>query len=118
MKQNQILVLACMMLLSIVIVISCSKSKTSSSGTPSSNTVNIANMAFAPLSLTVKVGTTVTWKNNDGITHTVTSNDGTSFNSGNLSAGSSFSYTTTTTGTFDYHCTIHAGMVGTLIVTQ
>jgi len=74
-------------------------------------------MAFSPLSLSVKVGTTVTWKNNDGIAHTVTSNDGTSFN-GNLAAGGSFSYTTKTVGTFDYHCTIHPGMTGTLIVTQ
>jgi plastocyanin len=103
----------------VVLVCSCSKSSgTSTPPTSASNSVSIAGMAFGPSTLTVKVGTIVTWKNNDGITHTVTSNDGTSFSSGNLASGASFSFTTTTTGTFAYHCTIHPGMVGSLVVTQ
>lgn len=102
---------------------SCSKSST----TPANNgnnggtlpgTVTIANMAFSPSSISVKVGTTVTWKNNDGFAHTVTSDDGTSFNSGNLAGGASFSYKTITAGTFNYHCSIHPGMTASLTVTQ
>jgi len=75
-------------------------------------------MTFSPSTITVKLGTTVSWKNTDGYAHTVTSDDGTNFNSGNLGAGASFSYATKAVGTFDYHCNIHSGMTGTLVVTQ
>ena len=75
-------------------------------------------MAFGPATLTVKTGTTVTWKNNDDIAHTVTSDDGTTFDSGTLAAGASFSFTANTGGTYAYHCTIHSGMTATLIVTN
>jgi plastocyanin len=117
MKRNQIFYFLIAML--VILIGSCSKSKTSTvNGGGISNTINIANMAFAPLSTTVKVGTTVTWKNNDAIAHTVTSDNGTSFDSGNIAGGASFSYTTTGVGTFEYHCSIHPGMTGTLIVIQ
>ena len=80
-----------------------------------SSTINISGMAF-PASTTVAKGTTVKWYNKDGYPHTVTSDDGTSFNSGNLSAGATFSYVANTAGTFTYHCNIHSNMHGTLIV--
>lgn len=123
MKRNKIFFFTFIVLFIIGVNSGCSKSGTSAYGggggiLPAANTVSIAGMAFAPTSLTVKVGTKVTWTNNDGYAHTVTSNDGTSFDSGNLASGASFSYTPTKTGTFDYHCTIHSGMAGTLIVTQ
>jgi plastocyanin len=79
------------------------------------NTVSIEGMAFNPQTLTVAVNTTVTWTNNDGVTHTVTS-DSSVFNSGNLVAGGTFSYKFTTVGTFTYHCSIHQYMTGTVIV--
>jgi len=120
MKRNQIFLFTFIALFIIVINSACKKSGNGvvAASNTASSTVNIASMAFTPSTITVKVGTIVTWKNNDGFAHTVTSNDGTSFNSGNLAGGASFKYTTTTTGTFAYHCTIHAGMAGTLIVTQ
>jgi plastocyanin len=74
-------------------------------------------MAFTPGSLSVSVGTTVKWTNNDGVTHTVTANDGSSFDSGPIAAGASFSFKFMTAGTFNYHCTIHSGMTGTIVVT-
>lgn len=86
-------------------------------GGSTSSTINIYNMAF-PTSTTVKKGTTVKWYNQDGYAHTVTSDDGTTFDSGNLAAGSTFSYTANTAGTFSYHCNIHSNMRGTLIVTE
>lgn len=109
--------------LMLVSFLSCSKSNGSNSTTPpgggggNTTTISVYGMAF-PASTTVKVGTVVKWMNNDGYTHTVTSDDGTSFNSGNLSAGSTFSYTASTIGSFNYHCNIHANMHGTLVVTN
>ena len=76
--------------------------------------------AFSPASLTVKSGTTVTWKNTTAVPHTVTSDDGKSFDSGasNPIAAQSgtFSFTFTTAGTFAYHCSIHPFMKATIIV--
>lgn len=81
------------------------------------NTVDIANFAFSPATLTVKVGTTVTWTNQDSAAHTVTSDTGL-FDSGNMPQGKSFSYTFTTAGTYAYHCTYHAMMKGSIVVTN
>ncbi len=77
----------------------------------------IDDFTFVPGTLTVKVGTTVTWTNKDSVGHTVTSDDGI-FDSGMLGKGSSFSYTFTTAGTFGYFCTPHPYMVGTVVVTE
>jgi len=121
MKQKRIIILITAAIFIVLINWFCSKSKdttTGGSNPPSGNSISIVNMAFGPATLTVKTGTTVTWKNNDGIAHTVTSNDGTTFDSGTLAAGASFSFTANTAGTFAYHCTIHPGMTATLIVTN
>ena len=105
----------------MLFVDSCSKSNTSytapaGGGGTTTSTINIKGMAF-PSSITVAKGVTVTWYNQDATTHTVTSDDGTAFNSGNVPAGTSFSYMANTAGTFAYHCNIHSNMHGTLIVT-
>ncbi|MEP6597416.1 MAG: cupredoxin domain-containing protein [Ginsengibacter sp.] len=99
----------------------CSKSGTTSQPPPAGGgsntlTIDISGMKF-PASTTVKKGTSVTWYNADSFAHTVTSDDGTSFNSGNLAGKSSFTYKANTAGTFDYHCNIHSGMTGQLTVT-
>lgn len=77
-------------------------------------------LAFSPATLTIKAGTTVTWKNTTAVSHTVTSDDGKSFDSGmaNPIAAQSgtFSFTFTTAGTFAYHCAIHPFMKATIIV--
>lgn len=75
----------------------------------------IENFAFDPKQITAKVGETVTWKNDDGATHTITANDG-SFDSGNLASDKSFSQTFDTAGTFRYHCAIHSSMIATVVV--
>jgi plastocyanin len=77
--------------------------------------VAIADFAFVPPSLTVAVGTTVTWTNDDYYTHTVTSDAGV-FNSSDVAPGSSFTYTFNSAGTFSYHCSIHPTMHGTIVV--
>lgn len=88
---------------------------TSSIESPSSNTVTIANLKYAPASLTVKAGEKVTWLNNDSVSHTVTFDDSV-FDSGVLGNGDSATYTFETPGTYTYHCTIHPSMKGTVVV--
>jgi plastocyanin len=82
----------------------------------SSTAVTIANFAFGPASISVPVGSTVTWTNQDSTNHTVTADDG-SFDSGPLAPGATFSQTFDTAGTFTYHCAIHSSMKGTITVT-
>ena len=76
------------------------------------NPVTISNFAFSPNIITVHVGDTVTWKNNDGATHTVTSDSNSTevFNSGNMNQGATFTFTFTSAGDYGYHCTIHSSM--------
>lgn len=78
------------------------------------NSVSIASFAFSPQSLTVTVGTKVTWTNKDSTTHTVTA-DGGAFNH-MLSPGDTFSFTFTKAGTYQYHCSIHPSMTATIVV--
>jgi len=79
--------------------------------------VTIQNSAFSPTTLTVKVGTTVTWTNADLASHTVTSDSGSELSSGNIGNGQSYSHTFNTVGTFHYHCSIHTSMTATVVVT-
>lgn len=79
--------------------------------------VKIANFAFDPASLTISVGTTVKWTNEDSAQHTATADDG-SFDSGQLRKGQSFTFTFTKEGTFTYICVNHANMKATIIVTK
>ena len=64
---------------------------------------------------TTAAGTTVTWTNTDAVAHTSTS-DLPGWNSGVVAPGGQFSFAFQTAGTFAYHCTIHPGMVGTVVV--
>ena len=79
------------------------------------STVEIMNFMFMPGSLTVPVGTTVTWKFDDSTDHTVTADDN-SFASSPMANGQTFTHTFSTAGTVAYHCSIHPFMKGTIIV--
>jgi plastocyanin len=79
--------------------------------------VAIGGFAFSPATITVSVGDTITWTNNDPQTHTATADDA-SWNSGNIAGGGGTKAVTfTTAGTFPYHCAIHSSMTGTVTVT-
>ena len=88
----------------------------SSKSEPPANEVFIQNMAFSPGTLTVTVGTTVKWTNKDGVAHTVTSDTGTTLNSGNINSNSVFSFMFMTAGTYNYHCAIHPSMTAKVVV--
>ncbi len=80
------------------------------------NTVFIKNFSFYPALLNVKVGTKVTWINNDSVVHTVTSDSDILLNSGDIAPGQSFSFTFTKPGSSAYHCSIHPTMNGAVLV--
>jgi plastocyanin len=71
-------------------------------------TAKIDNFTFVPAHLTVKAGTTVTWRNEDDIPHTVTS-AARLFKSKALDTDDSFSFTFTEPGTYEYFCRLYRG---------
>ena len=77
--------------------------------------VKIDNFSFGPQTLTVPVGTTVTWTNRDDIPHTVVSTDGV-FKSRVQDTDEEFSYTFTKAGTYPYFCSVHPKMTGKIVV--
>jgi amicyanin len=77
--------------------------------------VKIDNFTFNPPTLTVAVGTTVTWTNEDDIPHTVVSTTK-AFKSKVLDTGDSFTFTFTTAGEYEYFCSIHPHMTGKVVV--
>jgi plastocyanin len=77
--------------------------------------VEIAQHAFRPATVTVPVGTAVTWINHDDDVHTVTSR-GDVFTSKGLDTDDTFTYTFTRPGTYGYFCKLHPLMTGTVVV--
>ena len=76
----------------------------------------LTTTAYSPNPLTVAVGTTVTWVNNDTISHTATSNTADVFDTGTIAPGGQASKQFTSAGSVSYHCTFHPGMVATINV--
>lgn len=84
---------------------------------PATVSIEMRNYAFNPASISIRKGTTVTWKNYDQVSHTVTGYNG-GPDSSYLAPGETYSYTFNSVGTFAYHCIPHAGMQGTVQVTN
>jgi plastocyanin len=82
---------------------------------PAAVEVKIDNFTFTPQHLTVKPGTTVTWINEDDIPHTVAATDK-GFKSKVLDTNDKFSFTFATAGSFEYFCSLHPHMTGTIVV--
>ena len=78
-------------------------------------TISIDNFTFAPERLTLRAGTTVTWRNADDIPHTVTSS-ARLFKSSALDTDDTYSFTFTEPGTYEYFCSLHPRMTGTIVV--
>ena len=97
------------------IAASMAASPAASQAPAASDAITIQNFAFAPASLTVKSGATVTWTNMDSPKHSVKWDDGTT-GSDPLATGATYTRTFATAGTFTYVCGIHASMKGTIVV--
>lgn len=82
------------------------------------NASTLTTTAYSPDVITVVIGVnnTVLWTNDDDVIHTATGTNFTEFNTGNIEAGATVSYTFNTPGTYPYHCIYHTGMVGKVIV--
>lgn len=91
------------------------KSTRTPSGSP--DELVIAAGKYRPKNLTVKVGTALTWTNNDTKPQSVTSDTPGQFDSGLINPGATWSYTFSTTGTFPYHSTASTSTFGSITVT-
>jgi plastocyanin len=84
---------------------------------PTTAEVKIDNFSFGPATLTVAVGTSVTWTNRDDIPHTVVSTDDPkAFKSKVLDTDEKFSFTFSKAGTYPYFCSLHPKMTGKVVV--
>jgi plastocyanin len=91
--------------------------KASADSPTAPNQVTIDNFAFNPKTLTVSVGTEVTWINRDDVPHTATSVvKPRVFDSKTLDTDDKFSYVFTTPGTYKYFCAVHPHMTGEIVV--
>jgi plastocyanin len=102
-------------LLVFAMMVAISPSAMSADQPPANADVRIDNFSFNPNTLTVPVGTTVTWTNHDDIPHTVVSTDEV-FHSKVRDTDETFSYTFTKAGTYPYYCSIHPKMTGKIVV--
>ena len=82
---------------------------------PQAREIVIRAFAFSPATDTVQAGDTVHWSNQDVVPHTATSRTG-GFDSGTLAAGQDWRFVPRAPGTFEYECTLHPTMRGTLVV--
>jgi len=87
------------------------------SNTASAQTIanDIKNFKYNGDDITIAVGDTVVWTNQDGAPHTATARDG-SFDTGRLRKGKSGEITFNTAGTFEYFCKFHRRMEGRVVV--
>jgi plastocyanin len=95
-----------------------SSTSNSSQSAASTGAITIKNMMFTPPQISIQKGGTVTWTNDDNTAHTVT-DDLTNVggpSSGDIQPGSTYSFTFNKTGSFQYHCSIHPSMRGTIVV--
>jgi len=77
--------------------------------------VNVIDNAFEPKTITIAVGDTVTWDFKGSAQHNVIG-DNNAFKSKTMGKGSTFTHTFNSAGTYDYVCTLHTGMTGTVEV--
>jgi plastocyanin len=105
-----------------VLAVGCGGSAEGASGTTAvgssgdgSATVRMVDYSFEPQTITVASGTTITWINEDSVSHNAVADDE-SWGTDIFGGGGSASITFDSPGTYPYNCTLHAGMVGTVVV--
>jgi len=115
MSLRQLLVPAMQVLLLAAMAVVVSHATAAETAAEGSAIVMARDFMFAPTSLTVAAGSTVTWTNRDDEPHSVVSASGL-FRSGALDTNESFSFRFDKPGTYRYTCSIHPRMVGTIVV--
>ncbi len=102
----------------------CTASEDDALSLSGAKVIDMKDFVFAPGTVTVAAGTTVTWTNSDAVVHTITAEDD-SFDSGDIDGGDSWSHTFDAPGTYLYYCKPHAsqggdghyaGMTGKIVV--
>lgn len=83
---------------------------------PQTHTIIIRELKFQPAVLTVHVGDTVVWKNEDIFPHNAVSTEPKEFDSASIPVGSSWKYQTARKGNYFYQCTLHPNMRAKLVV--
>lgn len=77
--------------------------------------IDIVDFAFNPATLTVATGASVTWKNGDGVAHSIRSKDA-AFDEQRMESGATAMVTFSKPGSYAYVCGIHNSMTGTIVV--
>lgn len=80
------------------------------------NLVDISNFVFSPSTLNIKVGDSVTWTNKDSAMHSIKSDSGSELSSSSFGNGERYTHVFAAAGTYAYHCGVHPGMKGKIIV--
>ncbi len=99
----------------VMLVATTSAAGSAPAAAQATHAVVLTTCDFSPMMLTIKAGSSVTWKNMDGEPHTVTSLDGL-FRSGALDQNDSFTFKFDKPGTYKYLCSIHPRMMAAIIV--
>jgi plastocyanin len=86
--------------------------------TPSATTVHMRDLQFKPTEITVPVGATVTFVNDDDVPHNVTGTSGGGLNSGDINGGKNWQFTFSKQATYRFTCSYHPWMKGTITVTD
>jgi plastocyanin len=100
---------------SVLVLAAAAMSAAAADPKPATHQVVIEGVQYAPLEIRAKVGQVIVWINHDPFPHTVTA-AGKQFDSHDIAAGGSWKYTATKAGVFEYACTYHPTMKGTLRV--
>jgi len=103
------------LILIVILISGCSEQAVEDGIVPAEdNTVMINHFVFEPQELVVDTGTTVIWKHNDNVAHTIVSQG--LFESEALKRGGEFAFTFSEKGEYTYYCSIHPSMIGKIIV--
>ena len=105
----------CLCLTAAILLPGCGGGGGSGASAPKAE-VSMKSLRFHPATLSVRVGETVTWRNDDTTDHNVTATKGERFKSRAFGAVGSYRFTPTRAGAIQYVCTLHPGMEGTLLV--
>ncbi len=93
---------------------------TAAGSSPGPHAVTVVDFSFRLSTISVPVGSTVTWTNEDSFAHSIVATGGpdAAFRSDPLSTGQTYSHTFDTPGTYTYICGIHPSMAGSVVVTE